>query len=147
MLRVQFQPRRLLVIPVFVCYAALSVLAQEPNQAAKRGKDQTTPAPQYEALAKGIVASPTVRIQFKSAPLRVEVRNLVMGRGETEPIPVPTRVLFEVRQGAVTTTLNREKQERHQGDFWTVDKDSALTIHNSGEVAVLRAIYIFEGSR
>ena len=59
-----------------------------------------------------------------------------MGRGETEPIPTPTRVLVEVRQGAVTTSINQEKQNRSQGDFWVVDKGSSFTVQNSGEVAV-----------
>ena len=130
---------------ISVCSAAVPLIGQEAKQ--PYTQDQPPPLAQYEVVAKGIVASQTVRIQFKSAPLRVEVRNLVMGRGETESIPVPTRILFEVRQGDVTITLNREKQQRHQGDFWTVEKDSTLTIRNTGEVAVLRAMYIFEGSR
>jgi len=98
-------------------------------------------------LAKGVVSSAPFQVQFKSAALRLEIRNLIMGRGETESIPAPTRILLEVRQGAVTATINREKQSWSQGDFWVVDKGSSFTIQNSGEVAVLRATYILEGSR
>lgn len=101
----------------------------------------------WELLAKGVVSSAAFQVQFKSAALRLEIRNLIMGRGETESIPTPSRVLLEVRQGGVTTTINQEKLSRSQGDFWVVDKGSIFTIQNFGEVAVLRAIYIFEGSR
>jgi len=138
---------RFLPFSLLLCSSGFLVLAQEANQAPKQAKEQAPTSAQYGVAAKGIVASPAVKIQFKSAPLRLEVRNLIMGRGETESIPAPTRILLELRQGAVTTTVNREKQERHQGDFWVVEKDSSFTIQNSGEVAVLRAIYIFEGSR
>ncbi len=137
----------LLVFLLFLPSLALCVLAQGINQSDNHGKDQTRQPSQFELLAKGVVATPPIQIQFKSAPLRLEIRNLVMGRGETESIPTPTRILLELRQGAVTMTTDQQKQERHQGDFWLVDKGTSFTIHNSGEVAVLRAIYIFEGNR
>jgi hypothetical protein len=122
------------------------LLAQEKvkTETSETGEaGQTSP---YELLAKGLVGSSPIQVQFKSAPLRLQIRNLIMGHGETEPIPTPTRILLELRQGAVTTTINREKQDRRQGDFWVVDKGSSFTVQNSGEVAVLRGIYIFEGN-
>jgi len=101
----------------------------------------------YEVLAKGVVGSPPLQVQFTSAPLRLDLRNLIMGRGQTESIPVPTSILMELRQGGVTTTINQQQQERRQGDLWVVEQGSALTMQNPGEVAVIRAIYIFEGNR
>lgn len=123
------------------------LFSEERGQSEQSKRDENPQVSSYELLAKGVVGSPPFQVQFKSAPLRLEIRNLVMGRGETEAIPTPTRILLEVRQGAVTTTINREKQGRNQGDFWVVDKGSSFTMQNSGEVAVIRAIYIFEGSR
>jgi hypothetical protein len=131
---------------LFLGGAAIRVLAQKSGPA-DQAQDEKNRASGYEVLAKGIVGSRPFQVQFKSSPLRLEIRNWVMGRGETEPIPTPTRVLLEVRQGAVTTSINQEKQNHSQGDFWVVDKGSSFTVQNSGEVAVLRAIYIFEGSR
>ncbi|HEY4846353.1 MAG TPA: hypothetical protein VIH87_00815 [Methylocella sp.] len=116
------------------------------GQAQQTQEEQASP-PQYESLVKGIAASSPLQIQFKSAPLRLEIRNLVMGRGDTEAIPTPTRILMEVRQGAITTTINDEKHDWRQGDFSMVDKGSLMTIQNPGEVAVIRAIYIYEGNR
>ena len=141
------QSSRFLLFSLFLAALAVCVFAQEISQADKAGIDQTRQPLQFELLAKGVVASPPVQVQFKSAPLRLEIRNLVMGRGETESIPTPTRILLELRQGAVTTTTNQQRHEWHQGDFWVADKNSPFTIQNFGEVAVLRAIYIFEGNR
>lgn len=125
---------------------ALRVLTREGTSTAQ-AQGEKNQAPTYEVIAKGIVGSRPLQVQFKSASLRLAIRNLVMGRGETEPIPTPTRVLLELRQGAVATTIDHEKQARTQGDFWVVDKGSSFTVQNSGEIAVLRAIYIFEGTR
>ena len=141
------QSSRFLISSLFLASLAVCVFARETNQADKAGKDQTRQPAQFQLLAKGIVATAPFQVQFKSAPLRLEIRNLVMGRGVTESIPTPTRILLELRQGAMTTITNQEKHEWHQGDFWVVDKNSPFTIQNSGEVAVLRAIYIFEGNR
>ena len=138
---------RFTLLSLFLASLSVSITAQVGNQADKAAKAEGSESLQFQLLAKGVAASPAVTLQFKSAPLRLEIRNLVMGKGETEPVPVPTRILFELRQGAVTTSLNQQKQERHQGDFWVVEKNASFTIENSSEVAVLRAIYIFEGSR
>ena len=132
--------------------ATLIVLLGASVHSQQAGSPTTTaqnpqPETKYEALAKGVAATLPFQVQFRSAPLRLEMRNLVMGRGITETIPTPTRILMEVRQGAVTATTSQGKHEWRQGDFWTVEKDSSLTIQNDGEVAVIRAIYIFEGKR
>lgn len=138
---------RLLIGLLVLAWPAAHLLSQEGGQAVQTKKDETRQAGPYELLAKGVVSSAPFQVQFKSAPLRLEVRNLVMGRGETESIPTPTRILLEVRQGTVTATISQERQIRNQGDFWVVERGSPFTIQNSGEVAVIRAIYIFEGSR
>ena len=143
----QSKPIRVLISLALLCSLATRVLCQERTQTAQPKGDENRQTSAYELVTKGVVGSSVLRVQFKTAPLRLEIRNLVMGRGETEAIPIPTRILLEVRQGAVTTTINQEQQGRSQGDFWVVDKGSSFTMQNSGEVAVIRAIYIFEGSR
>lgn len=125
----------------------LLLLAQQQAQSPQPKEAENRPDSTYQLLAKGVVGSAPLQFQFKAAPLRLDIRNLVMGRGQTEAIPTPTRMLLELRQGGVTTTINQETLSRNHGDFWVVEKGSTFTIQNSGEAAVLRAIYIFEGSR
>ncbi len=134
------------LIAALALIAAGNILLGQEKAAGKQSQKEENRQPAaYEVLAKGVVGSAPFQVQFKSAALRLEIRNLIMGRGETESIPTPTRMLLEVRQGAVTTSINQEKQTRNQGDFWVVEKGSSFTAQNSGEVGVLRAIYIFEG--
>ncbi len=97
----------------------------------------------YEVLAKGVVAS-RIFIQFKSMPLRLEFRNLTMGKGISEAVTLPTQVLMEVRLGQVNATVRGTKHEHHQGDFWVAEKGDSVVLENPGEVAVIRAIYIYE---
>jgi len=138
---------RLLIGLVLLALLGTHLLSQKSGAVGQSAQEENRRVSSYELLAKGVVGTAPFQAQFKSAPLRLELRNLIMGRGETESIPTPTRILLELRQGAVTITVNREKQSRSQGDFWVVDQGSSFTIQNPGEVAVLRAIYIFEGSR
>jgi len=119
--------------------------ATEPTQ--RPATAQPDQRPEYEVLAKGIVANRPFQTQFATAPLRLEFRNLIMGRGESEQIPVPTVILMELRQGAITTTIDRDRRERHQGDFWVVEPGRTITMQNPGEAAVVRALYIFTGAR
>ncbi len=137
-----------LAAPLVFATLATNMVVAIPSHA----QSTTTSSPQaqasdYEILAKGVAGSRPFQVPFKSAPLRLEFRNLVMGHGESERLQLPTRVLMELREGGVTTTINQEKHERRQGDFWVVEKGNSLTIGNPGQVAVIRAIYIFEGAR
>src|SRR3989442_6728995 len=64
-------------------------------------KGQTKVDPQYEVIATGLLGSPVVPFQFKSASLRLEIRNLVMGNPSAETAPMPARTIFEVRGGTL----------------------------------------------
>lgn len=142
--------RRILGLNLFVILIG-SVTIYLFAQPTPTNQNQESPridqASGYEVLAKGVVGSRPFQVQFQSAPLRLEFRNLVMGLGDAEAIPVPTNILMELRQGGVTTVINKESHERHQGDFWAVGKGDSLSIKNPGQVAVIRAIYIFEETR
>ena len=142
----RFRDKLAFPVATLIVLLGASVHSQQavsPNITAQNQQPET----KYETLAKGIAATLPFQVQFISAPLRLEIRNLLMGRGTTETIPTPTRILMEVRQGAITATTSQGKHEWRQGDFWAVENDSSLTIQNDGEVAVIRAIYIIEGKR
>ncbi len=126
---------------------AIGVVVARPTGAQVAPEPATQESKQYEVVTKGLLGSPLFPIQFRSADLRVEIRNLVMGRGEAQAVPTPTRTIMELRGGAVVTTINGDKRERRAGDFWEVEKGSMLALENRGEVAVIRAIYLFEGGK
>lgn len=133
------------IVALFPPLLGLCLLGQGKAQN-EQSKGNSAQNVQYEVLVKGVAASRAAEIQFQTTPVRLEIRNLAMGHGQTDAIPVPTQILMELRQGSVISSINQEKRERKQGDFWVVEKGSALTLQNPGEVAVIRAIYIFEGN-
>src|SRR2546425_8338175 len=79
---------------VVVRHIAATESQAQPNQ--PQVAAQADQRSNYEILAKGIVSSRPFQAQFASAPLRLEFRNMVMGRGETEQIPIPTTILMEL---------------------------------------------------
>lgn len=112
---------------------------------AQESQEKAVPAPYYSLVTEGMLAGPVFPYQFQSAKLRLEVRNLILGRSKASDVPTPTDILMELRGGAVTTTINGQAQEHIQGDFWTVEKGSKLTIENQGQVAIIRAVYVYPG--
>ncbi len=133
---------RLLCI-LFVLLAAQPIRqvdAQSSNE--KPGRQ-----PYYSVLTEGMLSGPVFPYQFQSVKLRVEVRNLIMGHSKASNVPTPTDMVMELREGAVTTTINGQKQERTIGDFWSVEKGASLSIESPGQVAVIRAVYLYPGSK
>lgn len=97
----------------------------------------------YQVLTKGLLAGPVFPIQFRTAKLRLETRNLIMGPGKAESVPITTRTIMELRGGAVTATLNGKRVEHVPGDFWVVKQGDTLSLENQGDVAVIRAVQIY----
>ena len=132
------------VLMVFI----LLVAAQPIRiSSAQEAKEKTESAPYYTLVTQGMMASPVFPYQFESAKLRLEVRNLILGHSKTNDVPTPSDILMELRGGAVITTINGQAQERIQGDFWTVEKGSKLAIENQGQAAVIRAVYVYPGTK
>src|SRR5713101_7728174 len=77
-----------LCLIVFIAgWLGLHVAAQQPTTMSAAGKPtQADRDSGYEVLAKGVVASRIFPIQFKSTPLRMEFRNLTMGKGISEAV-------------------------------------------------------------
>lgn len=103
--------------------------------------------PRYEAATPGVLVSPGRPLQFRSADVRLEIRDLILGPGPARAVPTPGRALMELRGGSVVTTIDGQKQERRAGDFWVVAKGSALSLENLGAAAVIRSFTIVEGKR
>lgn len=118
-------------------------VAPVDSQTVRRAQVQDTS--QYSLLVKGLLASRTFAVQFRTVPLRIEVRNLIVGNAQTEAIPTPTHIIMELRGGTVIAVVDGKKSEHYPGDFWVVEKGSRLTLENTKDVAVIRALYLFEG--
>ena len=126
--------RRFLTAAAFLPFLA-------PTAAAQR----TSPDSGYQVITKGLLGGPVYPVQFRTAKLRLETRNLIMGPGRAESVPTPVRTIMELRGGALTATLNGKRQEHVPGDFWVVNKGDTLSLENQGDVAIIRAVQISEG--
>ena len=126
---------------------SLPARSEEPVPSSRDERDREREGIRYEVITKGLLANPTFSVQFRSAPLLVGIRNLIMGPGQAEEVPTPVRTLMELRGGGVVTIINGQSQERQLGDFWIVERGSALSLQNVGDVAIIRAMQLFEGQR
>ncbi len=132
----------------FLLVFILLVAAQPVRiSSAQEAQEKPGSPPYYSLVTKGMLAGPVFPYQFQSAKLRLEIRNLIIGHAKANEVPTPTDMLMELRGGAVITTINGQAQERIQGDFWTVEKGSSLAIENQGQAAVIRAVYVYPGSK
>jgi len=129
-----------LVLPLSLGWVAIAD-AQVP--AAQTSADSTRG---YEVLTKGLLGGPPLSLQFRTARVRLVVRNLVMGPGSADSVPTPTRIVLELRGGALTARIDGKTAEHFPGDFWVLEKGSAVSLQNRGDVVVIRAIYVLEGS-
>ena len=102
------------------------------------------PPTRYEVIVPGLVANPTYVLQYRSDDLRLEVRDLIMGRGEARNVPTPARAMMELRGGTVITTINGRATPRIQGDIWSIAKGDTLSLENSHDVVVIRSMSIIE---
>lgn len=139
---------RRLSLVILLSLAPLPALAQQQRRPPDDQRPpERPPQTKYEVIVPGMVANSPFDLQFRSADLRLQVRDLIMGRGEARDVPVPARILMELRGGGVSTTINGAKTERTQGDLWIVEKGDRLTVENTLDVAVIRAVYIFTRER
>jgi hypothetical protein len=134
---------RVLLLVAMLLFATQSTQHSSAQVAQEKGG----PPSYYLLLTSGMLAGPVFPYTFASGKFRVEVRNLIMGRAKASEVPTPADAAMELRGGAVTTTINGQSQERVEGDFWMVEKGSYLDIENKGQVAVIRAVYVYPGTK
>jgi hypothetical protein len=125
----------------------LSAAQYSEDSNAQVAQEQGGPSSYYTLLTPGMLAGPVFAYPFPTGKFRVEARNLIMGHAKASAVPIPADVVMELRGGAVTTTINGQTQERTEGDFWIVEKGSHLDIENKGQVAVMRAVYVYPGAK
>src|SRR5690349_15175502 len=80
----------------------------------------------HSLLAQGIAASAPVTVQLRTVAGRMTVRNFVVGRGIAKDVPTPQFSVMELDAGHLFTTVGGTRQEHVPGDFWTVDKGTAI---------------------
>lgn len=117
--------------------AAVAALGQSRSQVPTRALEP-------EATS-GYVAETTVRTARGPEPVRVEVRNwIIRGHVRLEKLPVSGEgtIVAQVRGGELTTIIGDRRQERREGDFFTVPAGTALGVETEDDSAVLQTIRV-----
>src|SRR5439155_23386262 len=91
------------VVHASVIFGLLLIVLAAPDVI--RGQVAAPPAQQYEVITKGLLGDPAFSVQFRSAPLLLELRNLIMGPGITDAVPTANRAPRAPRRGGVVPTL------------------------------------------
>ena len=139
---------RIKIFPILLCILILLLTAQPIRQVDAQGaKEKPAQQPYYSLLTEGMLSGPVFPYQFQTVKLRVEIRNLILGHSKAANVPIPTEIVMELREGSVITMINGQRQERTIGDFWSVDKGASLSIESPGQVAVIRAVYLYPGPK
>ena len=73
---------------------------------------------------------------------RLEIRTVVVPAGKPVVLPAPYEGVLELRAGSLSTGVEGNRQVRQRGDMWQVAKGERMTLEASGELAVVRAIYL-----
>jgi hypothetical protein len=125
-----------------VLFALGLVICLSPSSAESK-HEQDMRSGQYQIISEGLLGSVVIPFQFKSAHIRLEVRDLIMGTGSAR-FMAAAQTILEVRGGTVVATINGKKTTYIPGDFFVVNQGSVLDMQNPGDVTVIRAIYIFD---
>jgi len=78
---------------------------------------------------------------------RLEIRTVLVRGGVPASFLATSEGVMEVRSGSVWTVIGGTRQQRQRGEMWTVPKGARVTLEGSGQVAVLRAIYLVAGEK
>ncbi|HZP61815.1 MAG TPA: hypothetical protein VFB28_00245 [Terriglobales bacterium] len=78
---------------------------------------------------------------------RLEILTIVVQAGKPVTLPSQYEGVLELRAGSLTTGIEDSRQARHRGAMWQVAKGERVTLQASGELAVVRAVYLVPGEK
>ncbi|HEY4846355.1 MAG TPA: hypothetical protein VIH87_00825 [Methylocella sp.] len=78
---------------------------------------------------------------------RLDIRTIIVVAGEPVTLPVENEGIFEVRAGTLVTIEDGKPRPHQRGEMWQVENGSRVTLQASGELAVVRAIYLVPGEK
>lgn len=90
------------------------------------------------------------RVTTQSLPLlrsRLEIATIIVQAGKPITLPMPYEGVLELRTGSLATVKENGREVRGRGEMWQVAKGEPVTVQASGEVAVIRAIYLVPGEK
>lgn len=110
----------------------------------------TRPASQFKPVAGVGEEAQEAHLMTQSLPqlhARLEIATILVQAGKPVTLPMQYEGVLELRAGSLASLSEKDRQVRHRGDMWQVAKGERVTLEASGELAVLRAIYLVPGEK
>lgn len=108
------------------------------------------PALQFQPVAAAPEAVKEATLTKQLLPQlhsRLEIRTMVVQAGKPVTLPMAYEGFLEVRAGSLASTVETNLKQRHRGELWQVAKGERVTLQASGELAVVRAVYLVPGEK
>ena len=108
------------------------------------------PALQFQSVAGAAEAVKEATLTKQPLPQlhsRLEIRTMVVQAGQPVTLPMEYEGLLEVRAGSLASGTENNHQQRHRGEIWQVAKGERVMLRASGELAVVRAVYLVPGDK
>jgi len=82
--------------------------------------------------------------EFKS---HLDIRTILVRAGDPVPLIPEHDGVFELRTGDLALIEDGKPKPMRRGEMWQVSRGTKVTLKASGEVAVVRAIYVIAGKK
>lgn len=108
------------------------------------------PAFQFQPVPGAPEAVKQATLMKQSLPQlrsRLEIRTMVVLAGKPVTLPMEYEGFLEVRAGSLASFAEANRTPRYRGELWQVAKGERVTLQASGELAVVRAVYLVPGEK
>lgn len=108
------------------------------------------PAPQFRPVAgtaENVQESELTTLSLPQLHSRLVIRTLLVRAGKPVTLPIQQESILELRAGSLASVAETNRQERHRGEIWQVAKGDRVVLQASGELAVVRAVYLVPGEK
>jgi len=75
-------------------------------------------------------------------PKRVQLRQWIIEGGQKISIPVEGTMLIELKAGELATVIAGKREERREGEFWTVPKGATILFETGDDSAVIETTVV-----
>ena len=105
----------------------------------------TRPALRFESISGAGERAQEAHLTTQSLPQlhsRLEIVTIIVQAGKPIGLPMTYEGVLEVRTGTLASGIENNLQRRHRGEMWQVAKGERVMLQASGELAVVRAVYL-----
>lgn len=122
-----------IVISALVMATPLLAQSEKPGVRSFQQFDEVLDVPRGGAKAlSAIPETPAATVRK-----RVKVQQWIIDGGQRVPLPGSGVALVELKAGELTTVIDGKRQERREGEFWTVPEGSTMTIETEDDAVII----------